>query len=352
MRAAVLALLLRHERFVLTTHVRPDGDAIGSELALAAFLKRMGKQVRIFNSDPHPENLDWLPGSEALEVFSNAPAQLAAVAGADVVAVLDTNAQDRLGTLAEPVRNSGAVKVLIDHHTEPETWFDAAFAEDTASSTGELIYELICAHDPGLIDAAIASALYAAIVTDTGSFRYSSVTPAVHRITADLIERGGLRPDVIYTALYETRTPQGLRLLARVLGTLAIHYEGLLSTLVVSQRMLQETGASSEETEGFVNYGLSVEGVQVGLIFTETAHGTKVSFRSKGDRHVDAWARALGGGGHRNASGAFIRRPLDVVVDEVIASAADYLALPEPEGGALSDEDQELLALFNHKADQ
>ena len=343
----LLSLLYEHQRFFITTHVRPDGDAIGSQLALGAFLQHLGKEVAMINSDPPPRNLEWLPGIEAVEVFENTPGQLARIAGADVVLVVDTNALERLGNVGAPVENSGAVKVLIDHHTGPEAWFDLTYARDTASSTGELVYEVIAAHDPDIIDPDVAHLLYAAILTDTGSFRYSSVTPAVHRIAADLLERGDLQPDVIYTLLYETRTLEGLRLMARVLSTLTLAYDGILGYVVVEQRMLEETGASSEETEGFVSYPLTIEGVRVALIFTETAKGTKVSFRSKGDMYVNGWAQAFGGGGHRNASGAFIRKPLGTVIDEIIASAPRFLDVPDAEtsdNGMLSAEDAAYLA--------
>ncbi len=351
----VLRLLLDQERFLITTHVRPDGDAIGSQLALRRFLQKLGKQVALINSDPAPDNLAWLPGIDAIEVFDGAVAQHEQIGGADVIVVVDTNALERLGKLAGPVKHSGARKLLIDHHTEPENWFDHVYARDTASSTGELLYELIAAHDPALIDEPLATALYAAILTDTGSFRYSSVTPAVHRIVADLLERGDLRPEAVYTALYEMRTPESLRLLALVLDTLTLRFGGQLCYLVVTQRMLQESGASSEETEGFVGYGLSIEGVRVALIFTETARGTKVSFRSKGDFHVNEWARAFGGGGHRNASGAYVRRPLEEVIGRVIASAPQHLDLqtPEPEdNGALSPDDEAYLSILNDMKSQ
>jgi phosphoesterase RecJ-like protein len=265
-----------------------------------------------------------------------------------VIVVVDTNVRDRLGRkMAKPVKNSGAVKLLIDHHTEPETWFDRMFVRDTASSTAELIHELITAHDPGLIDEAIATALYVAILTDTGSFRYSSVTPAVHRVVADLLERGSRPPEAVYAALYETRSPHWVRLLALVLDTLTLRCDGLLSYLIVSRRVLEETGATSEDTEGFVGYGLAIEGVRVALIFTETPRGTKVSFRSKGDLYVHEWARAFGGGGHRNASGAYIKRDLDEVIGLVLASAPRYLGLSgdEPEQDpTLSAEDAAYLS--------
>lgn len=343
----VLDALLHHERFLITTHVRPDGDAIGSQLALGRVLRKMGKEVAMINSDPAPDNLAWLPGVDAVQTFDKGLAQLEQIANADVIVVVDTNGLERIGKVAKPVKGSKALKLLIDHHTEPETWFDHTYARDTASSTGELVYELIVAHDADLIDADIATALYAAILTDTGSFRYSSVTPAVHRIVADLMERGNLEPETLYSALYETKTPEGLRLLGKVLDTLTLRYDGALGYVVVSTRMLQETGASSEETEGFVSYVMSLGTVRVALIFTETAKGTKVSFRSKGDLHVNGWARAFGGGGHRNASGAFVKKPLGEVVQAVVDAAPKYVDLEEPEpehNGTLSPEDAALLA--------
>ncbi len=353
----VLPLLLEKKRFVITTHVRPDGDAIGSQLALGQFLRKLGKQVAMINNDALPDNLAWLPGADAIEIFNSSVAHHEHIGEADVIVVVDTNALNRVGKkLARPVKNSGALKVLIDHHTEPETWFDHTYICDTASSTAELIYELITAHNADLIDSSIAQALYAAILTDTGSFRYSSVTPTVHRIVADLLERGSVAPAAVYAALYEMRSPQWVRLLSQVLDTLTLRFDGVLSYLIIARRVLQDTGGTTEDTEGFVSYGLAIEGVRVALIFTETLRGTKVSFRSKGDLHVHEWARAFGGGGHRNASGAFIRRPLEVVIDTVMASAPRYLGLSDAEpgnDGVLSPEDADYLStLLDMKSQQ
>ncbi len=353
----VLPLLLEKKRFVITTHVRPDGDAIGSQLALGQFLRKLGKQVAMINNDAPPDNLAWLPGADAIEIFNSSVAHHEHIGEADVIVVVDTNALNRVGKkLARPVKNSGALKVLIDHHTEPETWFDHTYICDTASSTGELIYELITAHNADLIDPSMALALYAAILTDTGSFRYSSVTPAVHRIVADLLERGSIEPDAVYAALYEMRSPQWVRLLSQVLDTLTLRFDGVLSYLIIARRVLEDTGGTTEDTEGFVSYGLAIEGVRVALIFTETLRGTKVSFRSKGDLHVHEWARAFGGGGHRNASGAFIRRPLEAVIDAVMASAPRYLGLSDAEpgnDGVLSPEDAAYLStLLDMKSQQ
>lgn len=343
----VLALLRTRQRFLITTHVRPDGDAVGSQIALGRFLRALGKEVALLNSDAAPDNLGWLTGIDDVAVFDGSVAQHEQIAAAEVVIVVDTNAQDRLGKLGKPVRHSRARTVLIDHHPDPESWFDVTCVRDTASSTAELVYELITAHDPALLDPVTAEALYVAILTDTGSFRYSSVTPAVHRIVADLLERGDLEPHAIYGALYETLAPYALRLLVLVLETLTVTCDGRLAYLVVSQRMLNETGATHEDTEGFVNYALALEGVRVALIFSETPSGTKISFRSKGDWFVNEWARSLGGGGHRNASGAYVKKPLDVVIERVVAQAPRYLGLTDggpDQDGTLSSEDQAYLS--------
>jgi bifunctional oligoribonuclease and PAP phosphatase NrnA len=346
--------LLDRQRFVITTHIRPDGDALGSQLALGRFLEKLGREVSLINSDPAPYNLTWLPGIEGVEVFDGSLDQRARIDEADLIVVVDTNSAERLGKLTAPVRHSGAKKLLIDHHTRPESWFDEAYARETASSTGELVYEIIAARDPSLIDTEIATALYTAIMTDTGSFRYSSVTSHVHRIVADLLDYGDIQPAPIHISLYDTQSIEGLRLLARALEGVTIRYSGRLATMVISQRMVREANAGLDETEGFVNYALSVEGVEAAAIFLETDSGTKISFRSKGRTYVNEWARAFGGGGHRNAAGAYVRRPLDVVVEEVIAAAPRFMDLEEEEPEeeqALSPEDAAYLStLLNMKA--
>lgn len=318
-------MLRNSRRVVLTTHTRPDGDAVGSELALARYLDQIGVSVRILNSDPAPYALDWLPGARRLELFDGSLAQREAVATADVIVILDTNSEERLGSLGAAVRASSACKLLIDHHTAPENWFDQTYRDEATSSTGQLVFNVVAADDPDLIDHEMATALYVAIMTDTGSFRFSNVTPAVHRAVATILEKGDIDPAPIHAEIFDKRSLSGIKLLSRVLQTLTVAHGGLVAWMVVSSRSLNDTGASAEETEGFVNWGLSIEGVRVALIFTETEKGTKVSFRSKGTAHVHTWAQALGGGGHPNASGAFVRRPLEDVIQSVLGQAPRYL---------------------------
>lgn len=339
--------LLEARTVAVTTHISPDGDALGSELALARALEMEGAEVRLINHDPPPANLEWLPGADRLEVFEGSLEQRRFIDEADALVVVDTNAAHRVGDLETAVQASGATSFLIDHHLDPETWFDYAYARDQASSAGELVSELLRAHNPELIDEAIATCLYTAIMTDTGSFRYSSVTPAVHDHVAELLRRGGFNPEPIHTAVFDTRTFAGLRLLALSLRSLRVCHGGAVSYMVLSLDMLEDAQATTEEAEGFVSYPLSMKGVQAALFFTETSQGTKISFRSKGDVHVDGWARAFGGGGHRNASGAYVEAPLEEVIDEVVAAAPKHLGLEEGADEAsngLSEEDSEYLS--------
>lgn len=352
MPQTVLDSLLAAERVVISTHIRPDGDALGSQIALGLFLRKLGKRVTLLNADPPPRNLEWLLDFAEVTTFTGALKQLRAIAEADALVVVDTGSEERLGSLGPTVRGAAAPKLLIDHHPSPEGWFDRQLLRIDAAATGEIVYDLIALHDPALIDAGIASALYVAIMTDTGSFRYGSTTARTHRIAADLLERGDLRPETIHLAIFDTRQMSGLRLLARALDSVTPVYDGQVAYVVVSLDMLRGAGAHSEEAEGIVGYPLSLEGVRAVVMFLETPSGIKCSFRSKGEVAVNGWARAFGGGGHRNAAGAYVRgRPLRQVIDEVVAAAPKHLGLGEEYAheGELSEDDLALLATFQGK---
>ncbi len=327
---AFLSRLLAHDTFCLTCHIRPDGDAIGSELGLALWLRKLGKTVTVLNSDPAPDNLTWLPGHDTIRVWEGSIADREAIVNADAFVILDVNNRDRIGELAETSKGARGETFVVDHHTDPETWFDGAFIDDRASSTCELVYRLIAAHDASAIDADIAQPIYTGLVTDTGSFRFSSVTPDVHRVAADLLERGDLSPDPIHDALYSTRRLAAIRFLARVLDTLTMAHGGQIAHLTIRTRLMQELEVSSDEAEGFVNYALSVEGVKAAVLFLENSKGVKMSFRSRGDVHVNKWAQHFKGGGHRNASGAFVPGKMEAVRKRVISSAPRFLDL-DPE---------------------
>ena len=333
----ILEVLLDHHRFVITTHQRPDGDAIGSQVSLGRFLQSLGKEVFLFNSDPAPPSLDWMKGSEDIQV-GNTLENLSAISQADVLIVVDTNSRDRLGKTVERALDlySGPV-LLIDHHTEPESWFTWMLRDENAAATGELVYDLISAYDQDLIDPEIATALYTALMTDTGSFRFASVTPKIHRMAADLLERGSESPSDIYASVYENHSRSWPRLVSMILHGLTFLHDGKLAYITITRHMLETTEVDRDETHGMSDMIMSIAGVQVMLTFTETKRGVKVSFRSKGDFRVDTWAKTYGGGGHHNAAGAFIRRPMQKVVGMVLETASMFF--PE-EAMVMAEEDQ------------
>ena len=352
----VLSLIRDNERFFLITHIRPDGDALGSQIALGLFLRKLGKEVAMINSDAPPYNLDWLPAADDVEVYDGALHQREAVLEADVAFILDTNAEDRIGHLGSTVRNGGGTRVLVDHHLDPEHWFDVSYARPDAAATGVLVYEIIDAIDPSLIDEDIATALYTAIMTDTGSFRYSNVTPELHRVIADILQRGGVEPAYIHEAIYDRKSMPGLRLLGRMLNRIRTRYDGQVAYSVVTQRMVDDTGASWDDKDGFVNYVLSIDGVKAALLFSEVSDGSKISFRSEAGTRVDEWARSFGGGGHENASGAYVKRgSFEKAIKDVMDAAGRFLDLDPPfsPGDGLSDEDESLMeAMMNSKPEE
>jgi phosphoesterase RecJ-like protein len=348
MLKSLLDSLRSSQRIVLTTHARPDGDAIGSQLGLGLYLDAVGKTVSMINTDPMPYSLEWLPGSDRIEVFDAGIRHREVLDAAELVVVLDTNAESRLGRLGRLIRDVSAPVALVDHHTDPEDWFNIVYRSEAVSSTGQLVYEIMAADRPDVIGRDIATALYVAIMTDTGSFRFSNVTPRVHEIIGDIIARGGLDVARSHAEVYDKKSLSGIRLLSRVLQTVTLSNEGQVAHMVVSRDALRDTGAPVEETDGFVNWGLAIEGVRASLIFTETERGTKVSFRSKGEDHVHRWAQSLGGGGHPNASGAFLRMPLDDAIRKVVGSAERHLDLSSThETSELSDADQDYLSMLN-----
>lgn len=318
-------------------------------MALGLFLRRLGKNVLLLNSDPTPYNMEWLNGADLIQVFNGSLQQLESVQRANAVVVVDTNSQNRLGEVGVCLRNAPGKKILIDHHTEPEDWFDERWTRETASSAAELIYEILSSWNSEEIDKEVALALYVAIMTDTGSFRFNSVTSELHRLVAQLIERGKLDVSKIYGEVYETRSPESIRLLSRVLSTLEMWHGGQIGTMTISRAVLRDTGAAIAEADGFVNHILTLDGVHAAVMFTETARGTKASFRSKENFQVHKWAAAFGGGGHRYAAGAFVKENLDSAISCVMAAAPRYLPLNDAiaERSEVRDElDADDVALF------
>jgi phosphoesterase RecJ-like protein len=236
---------------------------------------------------------------------------------ADAVVVVDANALHRVGNLEQTLTQHRGTRFVVDHHPDPEPVFDHALVDTQRSSTGEIVFEIFAARDVHLLDTNSAEALYVAILTDTGSFRFNTVTPRVHEITARLIEIGSLSPEDIFNRVYKTKSFVGQRLLGLALGTLQLYCGDRVGIMSLSRAMLDRTGAHTEDAEGFTDHILAIDGVEVAILAMQVGDHVKLSLRSQGDVPVNRLAASLGGGGHFNASGAFVRGSLETVIRDV-----------------------------------
>jgi len=322
--AAVVPLFQDKHDFVLTTHVNPDGDGIGSEIALAACLRRLGKQATIVNHSPTPAVYDFLDPGNTIRTFS-AERDGGLIAGADLIVVMDTNHPDRLRSMQQAVLASPALKLCIDHHLEPSPFADQYVIDDDATSTGEIVYHILLAlNGPGL-PATVAEALYCAIMTDTGSFRYPRVDPETHRIAAHLIECGA-DPVAIYSSVYERWSHGRMHLLGEMLAHLTLTAGGRIASVLITREMLKRTGTTEEDTDNFTTYPMSINGVRAGILFLELHDGVKISFRSRGDVPINELAKEFGGNGHKNAAGARIDGlALSEIRQNVLSAAEKYV---------------------------
>lgn len=299
-------LLCQSHSVVLTSHIHPDGDGVGSALALWHYLRAQGKAPVVFLHSPVPVPLQFLPGADAIRRYA-AERDAADIATADAIVVLDTGELHRLGAVAEAVRRSRAAKLVIDHHLLPQPFADVTVVDPTACATGELLWRLLRFLGGPYRQPEIALALYTAIMTDTGSFAYGGVTPDVHRTVAELLELG-VDAAAVHEHVFQSWSLPRMRLLGEVLSDMELYHDGRLCLLVIPREAFLRTGALEEDIEGFAQYTLSVRGVQIGLLVVElpVEGGIKVSFRSRSGISVHEFAAEFGGGGHPNAAGARI----------------------------------------------
>jgi phosphoesterase RecJ-like protein len=320
---SVASLLRHHRTFVLTTHISPDGDGLGSEVALAEWLVDQGKSVSVLNHSATPDVYLFLDEHKRIRRF--ATADLQALNDADIILVLDANHPERLASMTDHVLRSKAIKICIDHHLDAAPFADHYVIDDDATSTGEIIHRLLLRLGPDAISPLIARALYCAIMTDTGSFRYPRVDPEIHRIVAHLIECGA-DPVEIYHNVYDQWSPGRIKLLGETLAGLKTEIGGLLAHAAVTQDIMQRTGTTEADTDNFTTYPMSVAGVVAGILFVELKEAIKISFRSIGEIPINELAKEFGGNGHRNAAGARVfNRTLDDVRRNVLNAAAKYI---------------------------
>lgn len=317
----LLNIIHTNKSFILTTHINPDADAIGSELALAHFLKKLNKEVRIINFSSTPEYLKFLDRYQEIKKFEDTDL----LNEADVIVALDFNQPGRMKFMSVNFINSSSYKICIDHHQNPSNFVDELFIDPDYSATGEIIYDLINYHNPNLFDQFIAEQIYAAIMTDTGSFRFNRITPKVHIIVARLIEFGA-NPTYIYNKIYNEISIEKLRLLGSAILNLKCIADGKICYMSITRKMLEEANACEEDVEGFVNHTLSIAKSEIGLLFLELEDGSKVSLRSKNSLKVNELAAIFGGGGHKNAAGIrFYNKSLDKTIKEVLDETVNFL---------------------------
>lgn len=306
-------------RILLVPHKNPDGDAIGACLALYHYFSRQGHQVDLISPNDFPEFLKWMPGTTAVEFFEGRREEAQKkIEAADLVFTLDFNTLDRSGAMEGPLQQCAATFVMIDHHQSPGSYAEFTFSDTGMSSTCEMVYHFLTALGAeDAIDIHIATCLYTGILTDTGSFKYAATTPTTMRVAADLMERGAPHTR-IHRDIFDTNRPQRLQLLGCALQNLVILPDYRTAYITLSQEELNRHDFRKGDTEGFVNYGLSLKEVALAAIFIENREEgiVKISFRSQGDFSVNQLARDhFEGGGHRNAAGGRSTDTLEATVE-------------------------------------
>lgn len=320
-------LVSKAQTISIVTHVNPDGDAMGSSLGLYHYLKSKNKNVKVIVPNAFPDFLTWMPNSKQTMIFEgNEEAVKKQVSKSEVVFILDFNNYKRIDALGDLIKNYSSKKVVIDHHQKPDTCFDFYFHDEKASSTCELIYDFICGIDSKkVVDKKMATCLYTGIMTDTGSFRFASTTQKTFQVAAALIEAGAQNAS-IYANVYDDYTQHRLKLLGYCLHEKLVFIpEYNAAYMALSEEELRRFGFKKGDTEGIVNYALSVSGIELSAFFSEREETIRISFRSKNKFDVNKFARTnFNGGGHINAAGATSLLPLNDTVNKFIELLPKY----------------------------
>lgn len=315
-------------RVVIVTHHKPDADALGSSLGLYGYLKNCGHSAQVITPSDYPAFLHWMPGNDQVLIDDERNKQVIAQCfeTAEIIFCLDFSSLSRINNLGEMVRKSSAKKVLVDHHLEPEHFADFEQWDAHAASTAGLVYELIIELGHRMkIDAAIANCLYAGVMTDTGGFRHNNTRREEFMIASDLVALGA-NPTRVSKLIYDTNTLDRLRLMGFVLSeklTVLPDYNTAYMTL--SQKELKRFGSQTGDTEGFVNYGLSIKGIRLSVMIYERTGEIKLSFRSLGNFSVNELARKhFEGGGHKNAAGGSSNLSLQATIQKFLDLLPEY----------------------------
>ena len=327
--AELQALLAQPRQIVITTHHKPDADALGSSLGWAGYLKQKGHHVTVVTPSDYPAFLNWMAGNDEVIIYEKRQNDRQIhdlVHRAEVIFCLDFSCLGRINELGEYVRTAPGAKVLIDHHQQPEDFADISFSNPKAAATAELIFEIIRdLGDQDLITKDMGEALYAGIMTDTGSFRHPSTSRNVHLIIAELL-KVGIDLSSVHRRIYDSHTEIRLRFLGFVLkDKLIVNREFNTAYIAITQDELREYDSKTGDTEGLVNYALSIEGIVFAAVFIDRGVAVKISFRSVGDFSVSDFSRQnFEGGGHHNAAGGISFQPLETTVARFLDLLPQY----------------------------
>lgn len=325
----IIELVNQAQSIVITSHKSPDGDSIGSSLGLYHLLKRWGKQVQVVHPDPAPGFLHWVPGQENIVDFETKAEQaIAIIQTADLIFCLDYNEPSRVGDLMqEYLVASGADKVMIDHHLHPADFCQVVISETSACSTCELVYKWIENIDRlNDLDETSGTCIYLGIMTDTGSFRFPSVSAFTHEIAADLIRRG-VKHYLIHEAVYDTNTVDRIKLRGYALSEKLVCLNDIqVAFASLSEDELKKYNYQKGDTEGLVNQILGIQGIKMAVLFVEKDGKVKISFRAKGDYFVNELAKThFDGGGHAYASGGVSTESLEKTVGKFVTFVKDFI---------------------------
>lgn len=325
----VKKLLASSKKIAIVGHKNPDGDAIGSCLGLSFFLKSLGHNPTTVMPNDFPDFLKWLPGCEEIVIYEKDVEKASReIKNSDIIFTLDFNSLDRVGELDTVLKGSTAKFVMIDHHQQPADYAVATYSDVKMSSTAEMVYHFMHAlGNEKNLTKEIAINLYTGIMTDTGSFRFSTTSPTTHRVAAKLIEAGA-DSATIHQNVFDTYSSDRLKLLGTALNNLQIFPEFHTAFITLTQNELDEHNFKKGDTEGFVNYALSIKGIVFAAIFIENKQENlvKISFRSKGSFSVNDFARThYSGGGHINAAGGKSSQDLNKTISEFISILPQYI---------------------------
>lgn len=319
-------LLSSPKRIAITTHQRPDGDAMGSSLGLFHYLTALGHKVKIVSPTPYAEYLAWMPGAKDI-IVGPEDKDLAewTFEGADAIFCLDFNALHRINEFEKPVKDSMGKKIMIDHHMDPQEFYDYQYWDDKASSTAEMIFRLMEELDHlDYLSKDVATSLYTGIMTDTGSFRFTSTTPRVHRMVARMMETG-INVNEIYDNIMSNSSVDRLKFIGHCLTErLKVVPELNTAYMMVPKEVFKTYNIKTGETEGLVNYALGIRNVKLGVLMTVQDNIVKLSFRSRGQVNSAQLAGNFGGGGHFYASGGKSTGTLDETEKKFLALLEEH----------------------------